>query len=185
MLRHGLATLALMGVALTIPDQNFAEAATFRPAFTGGPFRIVVPSFGRHLSGRRGPHGIGPIHGRTISTTGVRHPVRQANPGHPAVRTAAEGPRHFRVLRYRRVGNSLYPVTVGSDASFYGMPYDPSDDIPVYAPPVLGSADLTVPPSALSLRAPLPDEPIGCRAEHVRVPSASGAGEREVTIVRC
>ena len=116
---------------------------------------------------------------------GGPHPVPPAvGLGHPAVHTVADGARSFRILRHRRIAGYVYPVTVGTDASFYGAPYDPSDEIPVYGPlPPLG-ADGPL-GSVLSQQIPAPDAPRGCRAEHVIVPAATGRGEGEITIVRC
>ena len=182
MLRYGLAfaTLALMGAVLTIPNPNPAEAAGFRPAFTGGPFRIVVPGFGPRFHGRPGPHGpskfLGPVLG------GPHHVPPTANFGHPATHTVAEGLRSFRILRHRQIGGYSYPVTIGTDGSFYGAPYDPSDEIPVYGPVPVG-ADAPLGPVLSQI--PALDTPRGCRAERVIVPAATGGGEGEITIVRC
>jgi hypothetical protein len=164
MTRHGLfAILALTGIALTIPDPTLARPS-FRPAFTTGPFRIVLPT--------RRPHVFAAPRFRAT----VSHPLSR-NASHPVVRTAAAGPAPFRM--HRRFRGTVYPVTFGTDASYYGTPYDPSD-IPVYAP-------ITNPEEAPGpvLAMPVAPEERGCRAQHVRVPSASGQGEREVTIVRC
>jgi hypothetical protein len=166
MTRHGLfAILALTGV-LTIPDPTLARPS-FRPAFTTGPFRIVLPT------GR--PHFSGAPRFRATASQSLRR-----NASHPVVRTAAAGPAPFRM--HRRFRGSAYPVTVGTDASYYGTPYDPSD-IPVYAP-ITNTDDAPGPLLAMPQSAVAPEER-GCRAQHVRVPDATGQGEREVTIVRC
>ena len=166
MTRHGLfAILALTGIVLTVPDPAFARPS-FRPAFTTGPFRIVLPTGRPHFSGAPRIH--------TPSRTITR------NAAHPIVRTTAAGPAPFR--RHHHIRGSVYPVTVGADGSYYGAPYDPSD-IPVYAPPL---ADDTAAPV---LTAPQPQSVAtaerGCRAQRLLVPMATGAGESEVTIVRC
>jgi hypothetical protein len=157
------AILALTG-ALTIPDPSFARPS-FRPAFTTGPFRIVLPAGRPHVAGAPRIHA--------TSRTARR------NAPHPVVRAAAAGPAPFRMHRHFR--GSVYPVTVGADGSYYGAPYDPSD-IPVYAP--LASTD---DPAVLALppRYPVASDEHGCRAQRVLVPRATGAGESEVTIVRC
>jgi hypothetical protein len=167
MTRHGLfAILALTGIVLTVPDPTFARPS-FRPAFTTGPFRIVLPTGRPHVSGAPRIH--------TPSHTITR------NAAHPIVRTAAAGPALFR-RHHHRIRGSVYPVTVGADGSYYGAPYDPSD-IPVYAPPL---ADDTAAPV---LTAPRPQSVAtaerGCRAQRLLVPMATGAGESEVTIIRC
>ena len=166
MTRHGLlAILALTGV-LTIPDLTFARPS-FRPAFTTGPFRIVLPTGRPRFSGAPRIH--------TIATRAIHRAA------HPVVRTVAAGPAPFRMHR-RGFRGSLYPVTVGTDSSYYGTPYDPSD-IPVYAP--LASVD---DPSIAVATPPIPStlaEERGCRAQRLLVPMATGAGESEVTIVRC
>lgn len=168
MTRHGLfAILALTG-ALTIPDPTFARPS-FRPAFTTGPFRIVLPAGRPHFSGAPRIHAMRP------------RPATQHIP-HPVVRTAAAGPEPFR-RHHHRFRGSVYPVTVGSDGSYYGTPYDPSD-IPVYAP-MASTDDTAAPVFAVPPRYPLAAEERGCRAQHVLVPNASGRGESEVTIVRC
>lgn len=186
MLRHGLAftIVALVGALLTMPESSLARGAGFRPAFTGGPFRIVLPRGRPNLAGRPGPHRVGKTPSPSI---GASHPVPPATgPEHPTAGVVADGTHHFRFLRYRRFGNSLYPVTVGTDSSFYGTLYDPSDDVPVYAPPaLLGADDPFGPANTLSRQVQAPGQPRGCRAERVIVPSATGAGEGNVTIVRC
>jgi hypothetical protein len=166
MTRHGLfAILALTG--LTIPDPTLARPS-FRPAFTTGPFRIVLPTGRPHVSGAPRIHAMMP------------RPATRTVPK-PVVRTAAAGLEPFRRHQHRFRG-SVYPVTVGTDASYYGSPYDPSD-IPVHGP-VAGTDD-AAPVFALPQRYPVATEQRGCRAQHVLVPNAGRAGESEITIVRC
>jgi len=167
MTRHGLfAILALTG-ALTIPDPSLARPS-FRPAFTTGPFRIVLPTGRPHFSA--GPR----IHAMTP------RPAAQNVP-RPVVRTAAAGPAPFRT--HRRFHGSLYPVTVATDGSYYGTPYDPSD-IPVYAP-LASTDDAAAPVAAVPPRLQAAAEERGCRAQRLLVPMATGQGESEITIVRC
>jgi hypothetical protein len=166
MTRHGLfAILALTGLSLAIPDPTAARPS-FRPAFTGGPYRIVLPTGRPHVSGA--PH----IHGSTI--------VPRSGAAKPAAHSAAAGlsasRRHHRF--YGSYG-STYPVTYGAGGDYYGSPYDPSD-IPL-------SVASTDDPPAPVLAAPPPEQIAhrGCRAQHVLVPMATGRGESEVTIIRC
>lgn len=173
MTRHSLAftILALAGV-LTLPDPSFARPS-FRPAFTGGPFRIVVPQ------GRPHSHS-GPRIGRPAVTAPARAVIPPAASPRPIVRSAAAGPAPFRM--HRHVRGWVYPVTVYPYGAYYGAPYDPSD-IPVYAP--LASVDEQPGPVvAMPLRPPVA-QPRGCRADQVTVPNASRGGESQITIVRC
>jgi hypothetical protein len=166
MTRHGLfAILALTG-ALTIPDPTLARPS-FRPAFTTGSFRIVLPTGRPHLSGAPRVHG--------IAMMPKPHIVPK-----PVVRTATAGLEPFRRHQHR-VRGTVYPVTVGADASYYGAPYDPSD-IPVYGP--AAEADDTA-PVVTAQPYPVASAERGCRAQHVLVPNAGRAGESEITIVRC
>ena len=176
MTRHSLAftVLALAGVVLTLPDPSFARPS-FRPAFTGGPFRIVVPQGRPHF--HHGPRMGGPL-------IPVKPQVRAAGPGvtvGPIVRSAAAGRGPFRMHR-RGFRGSVYPVTVYSDGAFYGTPYDPSD-IPVYGPQV-SEQEQSGPAVAMPLRAPVA-QPRGCRADQVIVPNGGRGGESQITIVRC
>lgn len=167
--------LALAGIVLTLPDPSFARPI-FRPAFTGGPFRIVVPQSRPHFrhGPRMGHHPLIPAKPQVRATV----PVVTA---HPVVRTTAAGPRPFRMHR-RGFRGSVYPVTVYPEGAYYGTPYDPSD-IPVYAP--LVSQDEATPPAlAMPLRAP-GARARGCRADQVTVPNAGRGGESQITIVRC
>ena len=176
MLRHGLTftILALTGALLTVPDPTFARPS-FRPAFTGGPFRIVIPSGRIH----------GGLHGavRGMPRRALGHPLVSPKPASPVqAALPRESGRPFRGVRYRRIGSYVYPVTVGADWSYYGMTYDPSDAITIYGP--LAVAQSQAQAQAQAAEAPV-KQSHGCRAESVVVPSASGSGEGEITIVRC
>ena len=165
--------LALGGVVLTLPDPSVARPS-FRPAFTGGPFRIVVPQGRPHFHG--GPR-IGKPIGKPIAkpvAPGIPHAIG----AHPSLRTVTAGAAPFRMHR-RHVRGSLYPVTTYSDGAYYGTPYDPSDS-PVYAP--LAVDDAPGPVMAMPVPAP---QPRGCRADQVIVPNGNRPGESQITIVRC
>ena len=171
MTRHSLAfTILALAGALTLPDPSLARAS-FRPAFTTGPFRIVLPG------ARPRPVAAAPrIHRPRVA------PARAAilGPRPPIARTAAAGPAPFRM--HHRFHGSLYPVTVGTDGSYYGTPYDPSD-IPVYAP--IAAPEEALGPVVATPGYPAVTQERGCRAQHVVVPMANGRGASEVTIVRC
>jgi hypothetical protein len=170
MTRHSLAfmILALAGIVLTLPGPAFARAS-FRPAFTTGPFRIVLPSAGPRMMGTPGIHRSG-----TPARAAIL-PPRQS-----VTRTAAAGPGPFRM--HHRFRGSVYPVTVGADGPYYGTPYDPSD-IPLYRP--IAAADEALGPVIATPGYPAVTQERGCRAQHVVVPLANGRGESEITIVRC
>ncbi len=165
MTRHGLfAILALTGV-LIIPDPTLARPS-FRPAFTTGPYRIVLPTGRPHFSGAPRIHG----------------PAMMPKPqvaAKPVVRSAKAGLEPFR--HHRRFYGSSYPLTATTDGVYYGTPYDPSD-APLYAPPV---TDETAAPAVTAQPAPVVTAERSCRAQRVLMPKASGAGESEITIIRC
>jgi len=173
MLRYALAftLLALAGALLILPDPTLARPS-FRPAFTGGPFRIVIPGGRARLGGPQRATAR-PIGQPLVSP-------RPVSPVQAALHT--EGPRPTRSLRYRHFGRWGYPLTFGADWSYYGTPYDPSDATPVDA----ATPDREAPQAADE---PAPQAPTkearGCRAERIVVPAASGTGESEITIVRC
>jgi hypothetical protein len=73
-------------------------------------------------------------------------------------------------------------VTYAGDApSYIGVPYDPSEAIPVYGP-AYGDTDLA-PPSA-QVSGTREENAPACRSEQVTVPGETG-GDREIMIVRC
>ncbi len=165
MTRHGLfAILALTG-ALTIPDPTLARPS-FRPAFTTGPYRIVLPTGRPHFSGMPRIHGPAMMPKPQIASK-------------PLVRTAKAGLEPFR-HHHRRFYGSYYPLTTTTDGAYYGAPYDPSDR-PLYLPPVADEMDA---PVVTAQPAPIVTAERGCRAQRVLVPNKYGA-ESEVTIVRC
>lgn len=171
MTRHSVAftILALTGLVLTLPDPSFARPS-FRPAFTGGSFRLVLPAPRGHF-------------GHRITTPRAAFTVRPVRPAFtvpvtPIARSVALGPKPFRMHR-RGLHGLPYPVTYGGDVPYFGTPYDPSD-IPVYGPADDAAAPVSEAPR---LRAATPDR--GCRAEQVTVPKANAAGDSIITIVRC
>lgn len=198
--RYGFAALALAGLILTIPDPSTARPAGFRaPAFSTVPNRIFLPSFRpRFHTGSRmhGPVGRfrAPPSPTGFAVTRPTMPfatVPSAYTGmgvRPAIRFAG-GTAPFRLKHHRRINGWLYPLTVGPYESFFGTAYDPSDEIPVYAPPAeaappadtAADADPPAPPP----RVPVLTVQRTCQTEVVKVATADGNGEREVNVVRC
>jgi hypothetical protein len=73
-----------------------------------------------------------------------------------------------------------FPVTYAGDAPIYiGIPYDPSEAIPVYGPAITEVDG--VPAPQLSSARPQNTDP--CASERVTVPAREG--EREITVIRC
>ena len=167
MTRHGLFAILALAGALTIPDPTLARPS-FRPAFTTGPYRIVLPTGRPHFSGAP-----------RIHRPAAMMPKPQIAPK-PLVRSANAGLAPFR-QHHRRFYGGNYPLTTTTDGAYYGTPYDPSDR-PLYLPPV---ADETDAPAMTAQPAPVVTAERGCRAQHVLVPNASRAGESEITIIRC
>jgi len=75
-----------------------------------------------------------------------------------------------------------FPVTyAGEEPIYIGIPYDPSEAIPVYGPAI---TEVTVPPVAARVSSSArPQNTDPCGSERVTVPAAEG--EREITIIRC
>ena len=92
------------------------------------------------------------------------------------------------------INGYVFPFTTDGydEAPYLGTPYDPAEAIPVYAPAQVYSVpaedqDAAPPtrrlvPRQSSLRDEVQD---ACRSERVTVPETSGAGEREILVVRC
>jgi hypothetical protein len=74
-----------------------------------------------------------------------------------------------------------FPVTyVGEEPVYIGVPYDPSEAIPVYGPAI---TETGAPGAAPLLSSARPDNTEPCRSERVTVPASEG--EREITVIRC
>jgi hypothetical protein len=78
-----------------------------------------------------------------------------------------------------------YPLTVGGEVEYIGIPYDPAERIPVYGPATEADDPAPVRAQPAAARPSVPQENgDACRSERVTVPAAEG-GEREITVVRC
>jgi hypothetical protein len=97
---------------------------------------------------------------------------------------AAPWSRLHRRHHHRHFTGWIYPVTVGEDAAYFGVPYGPPETIPVYVPvPAADAPDAPLPPMAPRLSSMPAENQDACRAERVTVPAAEG--EREITVIRC
>jgi hypothetical protein len=196
--RYGFAAaFALAGLILTIPDPSAARPAGFRaPAFTTVPNRIFLPSFRPRFHAGSRTHGPVGRFRAPPSPTGyavtrpampfATAPSSYTGMGVRPVTRFAGHTQAFRVKHHRRINGWLYPLTVGPYESFFGTAYDPSDEIPVYAPLVESAPDT---PADAAIPAP-PRVPVltvqrTCQTQVVKVATADGNGEREVNVVRC
>ena len=168
-----LATLALTGAVLVMPDTSFARGGGFRGGFHGVRAPMIIARHAR-------PH---------IPRVGFRaHAVLPAAPhlAHALARTTVRAP--FARLARRHHGNFvsswIYPTTTDGETSYIGMPYDPGAAISVYAPaPAAEQADPPPSPPAPRLSGTRDENQEACRSERVTVPASEG--EREITVVRC
>jgi hypothetical protein len=194
---------ALAGASLTLPEMAAARPGGPR---AGGPVfrpfiapRVVTPAF----AGPTAHRGVPPIKGAYGFNPRAGSFAFNAHAGsfafNPGARSFATAPSHlrldsatgrfFRVRHHARIGGALYPFVWGSDASYIGVPYDPSDAVPAYQPELPPDAD----DAAVDLPAPPPyrASPVrsvnasACRSDRVAVPEATGTGEREITVIRC
>jgi hypothetical protein len=126
--------------------------------------------------------------GRTIALpSAVALPLPAKPKLHPGpVRTTLAAPwsRLHRLHHRRHLTGWIYPVTVGEDAAYIGVPYGPAETIPVYGPQSSADAADPSPPRMAPRLTNVPAEnQDACRSERVTVPAAEG--EREITVVRC
>ena len=187
MSRHfvAFAVLALFGTALVLPEPSVAAPGGirgFRP-----PFRAPVMIRPQARAGmlRGGPRAI-----RTHGAPQWRLPVAPRL-SHGLARTTVRAPFVRLERRHHRgyISGYGYPITTDSDAAYIGTPYDPSQAIPVYAPPSVTDLADPAPPPMLAprfsgtLSSARDENAEACRSERVTVPAAEG--EREITVVRC
>jgi hypothetical protein len=112
-----------------------------------------------------GPHGI------------IRHAPAF---GRLAAASAPPKPRFARRHHGAYYTGWSFPVTyVGEEPTYIGIPYDPSEAIPVYGPEISETGE-PVAPRLSSARRGTTDP---CGSERVTVPATEG--EREITIIRC
>jgi hypothetical protein len=198
------AVLAVAGTAFSVPEGALAgprggAMPAFRPAmmphvaarpqlfFRGSHHRAVAPgAFGHHRAASPRAYG-------TIKPTGPYGTVASSTPygtvGSPAPRfgrVTLSHPRSHLTRRHHRAYHLgwSYPLTVGGEVEYIGVPYDPAERIPVYGP-ATEADDPEAPrarPAAARLSAPQQPGEV-CRSERVTVPAAEG--EREITVVRC
>ncbi len=206
------AVLAVAGTLFSLPEPALAgprggAMPAFRPAmmphaaarpqfFVRGPHRSFAPGgFGhRHAPSPRAYGTIKPTtpYG-TIKPTTPYGTVAASRPygtvAHSAPRfgrITLSHPRSHLTRRHHRayhVGWS-YPLTVGGEVEYIGIPYDPAERIPVYGPTTETDdpAPVRAQPAASRLSGSQ-ENGDACRSERVTVPAAEG--EREITVVRC
>jgi hypothetical protein len=124
---------------------------------------------------------------RTVALPGsIALPLPGKPKLHGPARTTLAAPwsRLHRLHHRRHLTGWIYPVTIGEDAAYFGVPYGPGETIPVYAPqPAEDTADQPPPRMAPRLTNAGPENQDACRSERVTVPATEG--EREITVVRC
>jgi hypothetical protein len=186
-----LTILALAGTATVLPEASARSFGMSGGAHVGGP---RAPFATRHQMrvGRSHhvPGAFAAILQRPVVGPGLRPVTRSLAFG----RDIAPDLRARFVRRHHRgtINGIVFPFTTDGDTSYLGTPYDPAEAIPVYVPPQVYSVpaeeqDATPPtrrlvPRQSSLRDETQD---ACRSERVTVPETSGAGEREILVVRC
>lgn len=185
---------ALAGASLTLPEMAAARPSGPR---AGGPVfrpfiapRVVKPAFAGPTAHRgvppiKGAYGFNPRTGSFAFNPGARSFATA--PSHLRLDSATG--RFFRVRHQARIGGALYPFVWGSDASYIGVPYDPSDAVPAYQPELPpdahdAAADLPAPPPYRASHVRSVNES-ACRSDRITVPEATGGGEREITVIRC
>jgi hypothetical protein len=215
MLRNIVAftVVALTGALATEPVDaagGMRMGGGFRaaPMMQRGPRAILRPpphAFaprGAHGGQAFNPHGAGKFGHRAVippSAQGAgRFGHRAVIPPSPHGYATTTPQRPFGGLARRHHGiyhsGWYFPATIGGDLGYgyIGIPYDPSEAIPVYGPapngpaPVYGEpADAPARSAPATARVTNPDNENrdACRAERVTVPS--GNGEREIKVVRC
>jgi hypothetical protein len=204
------AVLAAAGTLFAVPDQALAgprggAMPAFRPAmmphvaarpqfFFRGQHRAFAPGAGgRHRPAS--PRAYGTIRPSTpygtikpatpYGTVAASRPYGTVgNPEPRFGRITLAHPRSHLTRRHHRAYHLgwSYPLTVGGDVEYIGVPYDPAEAIPVYGPETDDPAPVRAQPAARRLSA-AQDNGDACPAERVTVPAAEG--EREITVVRC
>lgn len=183
--------LALAGM-LTFPEPSQAAGGGIRIGGGHVHFRAPVmlrahPRAGILRTGRPGRIGRAALSGGTALQLPAA-PKLQIGPRHTAHGGPHELQRRHHHHHRRYLTGWIYPLTIGEDWSYVGVPYGPAETIPVYAPqPADDSADA---PRAVPMAPPAPritsvpsDNQDACRAERVTVPASEG--EREITVIRC
>jgi hypothetical protein len=196
MLRHvvALTFLALAGSAPVIPEASARTAGIPGGVRVGG---FKAPAIAPHAARAAAPHqalrAYGAILQRPFVPPAWRSPTHALAHGFdrnigPELRS-----RHLRHQHRGSIGGYAYPFTFEDYGAvpYLGTPYDPAEAIPVYAPPVYSvptGEDDAAPrsrPLAPRLTGMREEGQDACRSERVTVPEASGAGEREILVIRC
>jgi hypothetical protein len=168
-----LAALALTAALIAVPDPSVARGGGMRGGFSGARGHAFIPRHVRTL----------PAHIRTQPIQ-FRHPALPHVPNLLA-RTTVRAP--FVHLSRRSHGayiyGSTYPITGEDEGAYFGVPYDPAADIPVYGPaPLIQNLDPALPPPP-RLTGMRDENQEACRSERVTVPATEG--ERDILVVRC
>jgi hypothetical protein len=195
------------GVVLAVAGTLFSVSEPALAGPRGGAMPAFRPAMMPHVAARpqfffRGPHrAFAPGHHRaaspraygTIKPTTPYGTVAASRPygtvGSPIPRfgrITLSHPRSHLTRRHHRAYHLgwSYPLTVGGEVEYIGVPYDPAERIPVYGPAIETDdpAPSRVQPAAARLSGSQ-ENGDACRSERVTVPAAEG--EREITVVRC
>jgi hypothetical protein len=158
-----------------------APRMMFRPAHRTIAPRSVIP---------RSPRAFGTVKPSTpFGTVKASRPFGTVGPAPRVPRFARVGLSHPRSHLTRRHHRGHYfgwsfPVTYGDDAGYIGIPYDPTEAVPVYGPAPAEESDQEIAPQPAPRASATRDENgNACSSEKVTVPAAEG--ERQITVVRC
>lgn len=191
MLRHSVA-FGLLAAALTLlPEPSVAGPAGFRGGI-GGPARIGGFRPNPQFRGGtiHGPRLVSPRPG-VSPHAGPMRPVFKPVTIPPAATGAFTTSRTVRLYHHRHHRHHKgWAFATDGYASFIGIPYDPGEAIPVYAPQTfIQQVDAgAVADEAARRSLPVLTRARGagqdaCSSEKVTVPAREG--EREITVVRC
>jgi hypothetical protein len=202
------AVLAIAGTLFSVPESALAgprggAMPAFRPAMM--PHTAARPqfffrpphrgAFGHHRA--PSPRAYGTIKPTTpygtvkpmtpYGTVAATRPYGTVgNPVPRFGRITLSHPRSHLTRRHHRAYHAgwSYPLTVGGEVEYIGIPYDPAERIPVYGPATETEDPAPVRAQPAAARpSGLQENGDACRSERVTVPAAEG--EREITVVRC
>jgi hypothetical protein len=189
-----LTILALAGSGIVLPEASARPAGIPSGARIGGfrtPFAAPRPP--RIGSSQHVLRAYGAILQRPFVPPAWHPPAHATAHGMGRNIGADLRSRHVRHHHHGSVAGYGYPFTYEDYGAtpYLGMPYDPAEAIPVYAPPtysVPAEEDEAAPrsrPLAPRFTGTRVEGQDACRSERVTVPETSGAGEREILVVRC
>lgn len=148
----------------TVPYGTVRPTAPYGTVKPSGAYGTIKPS------GSYGTVHASPLYGRIK----------------PVAAYGSIGAAHAAKHRFARRHHGAYytgwsfPMTyAGEEPLYIGIPYDPSEAIPVYGPAIT-ETDETGAPRLTSVQRERTDP---CGSERVTVPAAEG--EREITVIRC